>query len=372
MGDRDGRRWVVADLLQRRPPFGDRHHHGLVEADLPAVFLRRIAHRVGDDHAVVLRAGDDGDLPVRRLPLAGVVEVADELHEALAVPVLGGVGHEVAEVELGIVAYRLVMHDVGVVVDIGHTGIGDRVVFRRHGAGVVAVDDGVHLVTVEQALHRRDDVVGALLLAVFEDRRERPAEDAAHHVDLFAGELEPALERETVGGGPAGERHAAADRDRLTLCTNTIVDVGQQAARHGGGAKTGKPRALHEVAPARDEALARSFFSACSTASDDHGRFPPSMCAGFRPRRGTSALARERSLDNREPFAAARCRRESARLCSSSQLGNAYRHNGWSASCNRLGRRLPLQQGEARRNSLSRAARNRRSSASRPPASEGE
>ena len=253
----------------------------------------------------------------------------------LAVPVLGGVGHEIAEIELRIAAHRLVMHDVGVVVEVGHSGIGDGVVFSRDGAGVVAVDDGVNLMTVEQALHRRDDVVGALLLAVLEDRRQRAAEDATHQVDFLAGKLEPALERETVGGGPARERHAAADRDGFALGADTVVDVGKETARHCGGAETGESRTLHEVPSALEKALARALLFPCSAASDDHGRLPPFKCAptlglgaSYILTRSTVRPTTERASPTRRPrcpkgapLAVAQYRPESARLRDSSQLG---------------------------------------------------
>ena len=67
------------------------------------------------------------------LPLAGVAQPRDELDEALAVPVVGRVAHEAAEIALRVAHHRVVVLQQRVVVDVDDAGVGDRLVLEFCG-----------------------------------------------------------------------------------------------------------------------------------------------------------------------------------------------------------------------------------------------
>ena len=112
---------------------------------------------------------------------------------------------------------RLLCSDGGVVVDVDDAGISDHVLDRGARADVVAVEDGVHRMPVDQALHRLHVGGIAHLLGVFEPGLERPAEDAAQRIDLLARQRQAVLELDAVGGREVGQRRRLSDRDRLAV-----------------------------------------------------------------------------------------------------------------------------------------------------------
>ncbi len=263
MGDCDDGGRIIADLCQRRTPFRDRHHHCLEEADFPAILLRILLDRISDNHAVVLRARNDRDLVVRPLPGLLFSQSVQERQQALAVPVFGRIAHEDAEIALRIVPHRLVVDDVGVMMDVDDASVCDDVIFLGNRTGVVAIYDGMDAVAVDEALHGRDDIVGALFLGVFKHRLQRPAENAAHGVDLVAGHFQRALELDAVGSCPAGQRHAAPDRNRFSFSRNALdCHIELMVSGPGGlvdsrqhAACGGKSAHLQELAPAEQPTL---------------------------------------------------------------------------------------------------------------------
>ena len=84
--------------------------------------------------------------------------------------------------------------------------VGDHVLDGRARADVVAVEDGVDAMAVDQALHGLDIGGVAHLLGVFEIGLERAAKNAAQRIDLLAGQCQAVLELDAVGRGEIGER----------------------------------------------------------------------------------------------------------------------------------------------------------------------
>ena len=170
----------------------------------------------------------------------------DEVEETDAVEDFRRVDLECAPQPVGIALH-------GLVVDRHRVGMhGDDARIRHHveqggtGLQVVAEDEGVHLVAVDEALGRLDDHVVALRFRVDEVELDRPSENAAERVDLFRRQLQPAPELDAVCGDDAGERRRAADRDRIA---GGLRHTGVEARQHGGRTEAGAG-ALEEVAPA--------------------------------------------------------------------------------------------------------------------------
>src|SRR5262249_6134096 len=154
------------------------HIDGLEQAVLPAVFAALLLDGVGDVDAVDPGAGDHGHFTIGALVLTGVLDALDEFEETRAVPVLGRVALETAKVFLGIGLDEIVVANGGVVVDVDDAGVGDDVLNGGARTDIVAVQDGMDAVAIDQVLNGLHIRRITHLLGVFEMRLERPAEDA--------------------------------------------------------------------------------------------------------------------------------------------------------------------------------------------------
>ena len=123
--------------------------------------------------------------------------------------------------------------DQRVGVNVDDPGIADGIVLGVLRADVVAVDDGVYAVTVDQQIGRADDLVRAPVLGVDGVMLDGAAQDAAQRVDLLDRQHQAALVLDSGRGVPAGQRGHEADGDRLAVRLGTVVDVAQHRAREG-------------------------------------------------------------------------------------------------------------------------------------------
>ena len=114
----------------------------------------------------------------RHWPLSRSHEIS--LMKALAVPVLGRIAHEAREVPVRIAHHRVVVLKQGVVVNIDNAGVGDRLVLGILWTDVVAVDDGMHLVILDEDAGRPNDLLGGLGAGVDEMRLDRPGPECRH------------------------------------------------------------------------------------------------------------------------------------------------------------------------------------------------
>ena len=88
---------------------------------------------------------------------------------------------------------------------------------KAEGYHVVAVDDGVHAMAVNQALHGRQNVVSALITGVLEYGVHGPAENAAHGIDFFRCHFERALELDARRAQAQGSFGAPRDQTCDTI-----------------------------------------------------------------------------------------------------------------------------------------------------------
>ena len=142
------------------------------------------------------------------------------------------------------------MADRGVVVDVDDAVVGGDLLDRGAGPNVVAVEDRVHGVPVDQALGRLDVGGIAHLGSVFEGWLQRTAKDAAQRIDFLAGQRQAVLELDTVGRGEIGGRPALADRDRVARSARLVVHR-KQHGRHAGQRRGGGKAALDQEVAAR-------------------------------------------------------------------------------------------------------------------------
>jgi hypothetical protein len=127
-------------------------------------------------------------------------------------------------------------------------GVGDDVLDGGARADVVAVQDGVDAVAIDQALHGLHVGGVAHLLGVFEVRLERAAEHAAERVDLLASQRQAVLEFNAVGSSEIGERRGLPDRDGLALRPGFVVGGLQQGGRAGERAGADQTALDEEIA----------------------------------------------------------------------------------------------------------------------------
>ena len=133
---------------------------------------------------------------------------------------------------------------VGMGVD--DAGIDDNVILCFQRRQVVATDNGIGVLTIDQALEGLHDGVRSALPGVDKMGFDRTAEDAAHGIDLFGRHLKSVLEFQTIGRAPAGHHGALTDRDRLSVGGATLIDTGQKSGGRCGDTHADSGGSLQE------------------------------------------------------------------------------------------------------------------------------
>ena len=248
-------RWIeLAHTHQRGPPVVHRLGHDIVDGQLPAELRRRVANAARDRDGVIDAAREQRDLVVRPCPLAGPLELVQEVDQARAVVVLGRVVLEDVPVAVHVVAHRELVAVLRIIVDVGDARVRDRVVFSPHRRRIVAVDDGVHGLAVDQAARRRGHRLRRDALGILEMELDGPTQDAARRVDFLDRERQADFEVARVVRAPTRIGQHGAQGDRIARRLGAVVERGQRTgAGNAHGADRHGPGRRHEAAPRRIE-----------------------------------------------------------------------------------------------------------------------
>lgn len=116
----------------------------------------------------------------------------------------------------------------GVVMDIDDAGIGDRLVFRILRTDIVAIDDGMNPVPVDQLARGGGDLFGALIGGIGKERGQRSSQDTAPGIDLFDSQDDAVSEFLSIRRRRPGKWHHAANRDGGLVSCRVLADHGQR------------------------------------------------------------------------------------------------------------------------------------------------
>ena len=167
----------------------------------------------------------------------------DEIEISEAVIELGRTIHEAAPVFVRLLGDEIGMGPRRVGMEIDERRARRDTLQRCLRAQIVARDQDIGIVLVDEALAGADDDVIALGFGILESELDRAAQNAAQRIDLLCRHFEAALEFDAVGGDGAGQGQRSADDDRrCILGARRLIEAGEHGQRAGTGRGFGQKR----------------------------------------------------------------------------------------------------------------------------------
>lgn len=115
------------------------------------------------------------------------------------------------------------MRNHRVVVDIDDTGICDHILDGCTGADIIAVNHGMHRMSVDQTSYSLDVCGVTHLHSVFEEGLKGTPENAAQRIDFFTSERQTVFEFDTVCCSEVGQWGRLSNGDRSPSRARVII-----------------------------------------------------------------------------------------------------------------------------------------------------